>query len=90
VPRDISVAGFDDVPMATLSTPSLTTVSFPRIQMGRACVDILLDSILGRPTDSHAVADMPVELVVRESTGVAAALVNPLESRNPGLAEATA
>ncbi|HEX8510240.1 MAG TPA: LacI family DNA-binding transcriptional regulator [Propionibacteriaceae bacterium] len=84
VPRDISVTGFDDVPMATLSTPSLTTVSFPRLQMGRACVDILLDSVLGRPADGHPVADMAVELVIRESTGVVS---RPAGARDPRLVE---
>lgn len=70
VPDDISVAGFDNVPVASMVWPNLTTVDHPRVQMGRASVDMLLDVVLGRG-DSHHVRDMPVELVVRQSTGVA-------------------
>jgi LacI family transcriptional regulator len=71
VPADLSVTGFDDVLMATVAQPHLTTVNFPRVQMGRAGVDLLLDSVLDRPDDAQPVRDLPVELVVRDSTGVA-------------------
>jgi DNA-binding LacI/PurR family transcriptional regulator len=70
VPEDISVAGCDDVPISSLSSPTLTTVSFPRVQMGRASVDRLLDAVLGRSDDAGSVREMPVNLVVRDSTGV--------------------
>lgn len=72
VPHDISVTGFDDVPISSLASPTLTTVNFPRIQMGRASVDLLVAEVEGRSDDGHPVREMPVNLVVRESTGVAA------------------
>ncbi|MFL4475540.1 LacI family DNA-binding transcriptional regulator [Paeniglutamicibacter sp. MACA_103] len=70
VPGDISVTGFDNVPVSTLVWPTLTTVDFPRVQMGRTSVDALLEALRGTPrkTDCH---EIPFELVVRESTGVA-------------------
>jgi LacI family transcriptional regulator len=70
VPGDISVTGFDNVPVSTLVWPTLTTVDFPRVQMGRTSVDALLEALHGTPrmADGH---DIPFELVVRESTGVA-------------------
>ncbi|TDW30581.1 LacI family DNA-binding transcriptional regulator [Cryobacterium psychrophilum] len=70
VPGDISVAGFDNVPMSALVWPNLTTVDSPRIQMGRASVDALLDTVLGRSTAPPSNLEIPVELVVRQSTGV--------------------
>lgn len=71
VPEDVSVAGFDNVPVSTLVSPNLTTVDFPRIQMGRVAVDALLDTVLGRDGGIRPIPDIPVELVVRGSTGVA-------------------
>lgn len=64
VPDDVSVVGFDDVPVATLVTPSLTTVAMPLARLGRTAVDLLL-----APRDdgvAHTV--LPVELVVRGTT----------------------
>ncbi|WP_104127809.1 LacI family DNA-binding transcriptional regulator [Cryobacterium sp. Y57] len=74
VPADISVTGFDNVPMSTLVWPNLTTVDLPRIQMGRASVDALLDRVLGRSTGPRPNLEIPVELVVRQSTGVVPAI----------------
>lgn len=70
VPGDISIAGFDNVSISTVVRPTLTTVDFPRVQMGRTSVDALLEALRGtsRTTEGHAV---PFELVVRESTDVA-------------------
>ncbi|TFB68201.1 LacI family transcriptional regulator [Cryobacterium glaciale] len=68
VPADLSVTGFDNVPVSTLVWPNLTTVDFPRIQMGRASVDALLDTVLHRTSIRPAITQIPVELVVRQST----------------------
>ena len=69
-PHDVSVTGFDNVPVSTLIWPNLTTVDFPRIQMGRVSVDTLLDTVLGRGGDISPANEIPVGLVVRQSTGV--------------------
>jgi LacI family transcriptional regulator len=70
VPNDISVTGFDNVAVSTLVAPHLTTVDFPRIQIGRASVDALLETVLGATEGIRADQQIPVELVVRQSTGV--------------------
>jgi LacI family transcriptional regulator len=70
VPDDISVTGFDNVPVSMLVWPNITTVDFPRIQMGRTSVDCLLDTVVGRPVGPRALQQIPVQLVVRQSTGV--------------------
>ncbi len=67
VPGDISVMGFDDVPESANYQPPLTTVhqSFDRI--GAACVSALVAEIeRGERTSPSLV---PVELVIRSSTG---------------------
>jgi len=64
VPEDMSVVGFDDAPVATLVTPSLTTVAVPLARLGRTAVDLLLT-----PHDGDAPRTvLPVELVVRGTT----------------------
>ncbi len=71
VPEDCSVIGFDDVPQAALSAPSLSTVRQPMETMGTISVGIVLDAI----NAANQKQDIPVvrrrvaaELVAREST----------------------
>lgn len=68
VPDDISVIGFDDIPMAAQVHPALTTIRQPFQQMARAAVNTLLASIDGIDA-SAARTTLPAELVVRHSTG---------------------
>ncbi|MFI1865070.1 LacI family DNA-binding transcriptional regulator [Streptomyces jumonjinensis] len=70
VPDDVSVTGFDDLALATALEPELTTVRLPAEQVGERGMHALLALLEGRtPTEG----DLPVELVVRESTGPAPA-----------------
>ncbi|EWC50303.1 LacI family transcriptional regulator [Xanthomonas citri pv. glycines str. 8ra] len=48
VSEDVSVAGFDDTPVATTIWPELTTVHQPVAAMGRAEVSLLADAIRQR------------------------------------------
>ena len=72
VPGQVSVVGFDDIALAAMAFPALTTVRFPRSAAGRLAVDRLQD-LLAAPdapiTDSDQERPMPTELVVRQSTG---------------------
>ncbi len=71
VPEDISVVGFDDIRVASFATPSITTIHQPLQQMGEMAAQVLLKRLqTGKPADGE-IAVKP-ELVVRESTGVAA------------------
>lgn len=67
VPRDVSVAGFDDGPLALACNPSLTTVRQPLRTMGERAVELLLGQIEGR-SQPGVVQVLPVELVTRGST----------------------
>jgi DNA-binding LacI/PurR family transcriptional regulator len=70
VPGDVSVVGFDDVPLASLLVPSLTTVRQPAADMGRRATEMLLAHVAGK--ESVAAEDLwATELQVRESVGPA-------------------
>lgn len=67
VPQDVSIVGFDDLPLASLLTPALTTVRQPAREMGVAAANLLLSIVAGeRPAPP---APSPVSLKIRESTG---------------------
>jgi LacI family transcriptional regulator len=69
VPGDLSVLGFDDIALAEMVHPALTTVALPKEQSGRAAVDLLLQ-LLEQPDRAGAVRrELPTQLLVRGSTG---------------------
>ncbi|BDZ51779.1 LacI family transcriptional regulator [Frondihabitans sucicola] len=69
VPRDVSVVGFDDVPVASVSSPSLTSVRMDFRGLGEAAYG-LLRSITGAGSlVSSPDVELPASLVVRESSG---------------------
>ena len=71
VPEDCSVIGFDDVSVAGLYTPALTTIRQPMEAMGAAAVEIALDGInavLEKREVAAVHRKMAPELAVREST----------------------
>ena len=69
VPEDLSVAGFDNIPLAAFWTPALTTVAQPIREQGKLAARILLDKIEGKSTAVGETRTMECEVVVRESTG---------------------
>ena len=71
VPGDVSVVGFDDIQSAAYTTPSLTTVRQPLLEMGRRGAQVLLDRIANKDKEYPGEIVMAPELVVRESTGPA-------------------
>lgn len=67
VPRDLSVAGIDDIDMSAHLAPSLTTVHVPTTAIGAQAALMLIGMIEGRA--AAEALELPVELVVRRSTG---------------------
>ena len=65
VPDDMAIVGFDDIPLASLVTPALTTVQLPRYELGRLAGEMVLRSINGETPETDTV--LPVELVIRAS-----------------------
>ena len=70
VPGDVSITGFDDMEMASLISPALTTVRFPTAEMGVYAANHLLARL-----DDQAVElrnKLPTELIVRASAAAPA------------------
>ena len=69
VPEDVKVVGFDDVPLASFLTPSLTSVAPDHEAMADAVISMIVDRIEGsRAADDYRVFTAPVRLAEREST----------------------
>lgn len=66
VPHDLSVAGFDDIPLARQLWPPLTTIRQPSRDMGRIAASELLDAIRGRGPGE--LVQLPFSLEIRHST----------------------
>jgi DNA-binding LacI/PurR family transcriptional regulator len=66
------VVGFDDLHIASLVTPSLTTVRQPMRRLGAEAIHVLMDLLRGESPESVQ-RELPTELVVRQSCGCRAA-----------------
>lgn len=70
VPGDISIVGFDDIALASLIVPQLTTVAQPKRLLGKTGAKLLLKKIRHETGQGKNVVLKP-ELIVRQSTAVA-------------------
>lgn len=75
VPTDMAIVGYDDIALAALVTPSLTTCRVPRYELGRQAVRLLLEQLEGSAEPAEDVVLQP-ELIIRQSA--------PLVSKRPG------
>ncbi|MCL4562453.1 MAG: LacI family transcriptional regulator [Chloroflexi bacterium] len=66
IPEDIAVIGFDDIPQASQSLPTLTTVRQPIIREGMLAAETLIGMIEGSPEPPRHII-LPTELVIRDS-----------------------
>lgn len=73
VPDDLSIVGLDDIWLASESEPPLTTVALPRYEIGRLCMQALLNHLSAAPGEANPpeVSVFHTTLVVRQSTGAA-------------------
>lgn len=67
IPKDVGIVGFDDIYMATMIEPQLTTVHQPNYKMGSKAAQLLIDFIEGR-TVVNKVEVLKTKLIIREST----------------------
>jgi LacI family transcriptional regulator len=67
VPQDLSVIGFDDLPVTRWASPPLTTVRQPLAEMGRTAAQMLGDLIEGTPLRTNRI-ELSTDLMIREST----------------------
>lgn len=72
VPGELSIVGFDDTPIASITWPKLTTVRMPIIDMAQAAVEMLSAAIVARKTGTAIEQEtrrlFPHQLVSRAST----------------------
>lgn len=68
VPRDLSIVGFDDLPMASRVWPNLTTVRLPIRDMGRMAAEKLTAGLRGLDPATLVQPEVDPSLVVRDST----------------------
>jgi DNA-binding LacI/PurR family transcriptional regulator len=71
VGQDIALTGFDDIPLAEHSHPSLTTVRQPIYDIGCRICNMLIQLVQGKELEERHVLLQP-QLVVRASSGAAA------------------
>ncbi|MGI6084256.1 MAG: LacI family DNA-binding transcriptional regulator [Acetivibrionales bacterium] len=72
IPSDISVLGFDDIDMASISTPPLTTIRHPKYEMGTLSVETLLHRINSGndyTVEPKRTLMMKTDIIVRKSVG---------------------
>ena len=67
LPRDLSVIGHDDTPLASMFEPRLSTISVNTVGLGRYFAALALSAVENRPTPT-AGPELQVALVPREST----------------------
>jgi LacI family transcriptional regulator len=74
VPQDLSIVGFDDVPMAGLARIALTTVAQPRDELAKLGIDTIADRIERKLKGPPRTTLVDVNLVARRSTAPPASL----------------
>lgn len=72
IPGDCAIVGYDDIPLASLVWPQLTTVSTPKYEMGVEAVNLLAQRIRAAREGEvlpHREVTLPCQLMVRRSCG---------------------
>jgi LacI family transcriptional regulator len=77
VPEDVSVAGFDDIPLARYMDPPLTSVRVPIAELGGRAMDMLLNAIAHKNSHKRRRISLRTSLIVRSSCGA------PVSERPP-------
>ena len=67
IPGDLSVMGFDDIPLSSFSIPALTTVAQPIYEMGEVAANLLLRTLTGEIATVETIT-LDTLLIIRQST----------------------
>ena len=70
IPEDISIVGYDDLPLSSYTTPPLTTIRQNRSALGKSAFYALSGQLIGVPVSTHL---LHAELIQRSSCGPVAA-----------------
>lgn len=69
VPDDMSVVGVDDIDMASMASPPLTTVRMPKEEAGQAAVELLLQALRPSVIPTPQTVQVDAQLILRATTG---------------------
>ncbi|HZS09758.1 MAG TPA: LacI family DNA-binding transcriptional regulator [Blastocatellia bacterium] len=69
VPDDVAIVGFDNVPLAAYTAPTLTTVDQPTTEQGRQAAALLLERIEGDRSRKRREICLECHLIIRQSSG---------------------
>ncbi len=75
IPKDIAIAGVDNLMLSDFTSPKLTTVDVPKSELVRLAINMLIDRIKNN-REKNIRLDIPSELIIRESCGYH--LANPI------------
>jgi LacI family transcriptional regulator len=67
IPDDIAIIGYDDIYISNLTSPSLTTVRQPIMQMGMRSFELLMELLDGKTNTDGKIISFEPELVIRDS-----------------------
>lgn len=67
IPEDVAIVGFDDIPMASLMRPSLTTITQFSVDIGQELARMLFDRVEGTETGPARQREIPLHLIERQS-----------------------
>ncbi|MFJ9152333.1 LacI family DNA-binding transcriptional regulator [Streptomyces sp. NPDC102270] len=81
VPEDVSVVGFDDIPVAAYVTPPLTTVRQPFDAVAQEGLKRLVHAIENPDADPLPASDPPIDLIIRSSTAPPPSRTTPARGR---------
>lgn len=68
VPQDVSIVGYDDLPIARYLPISLTSVEQPKLEMGRVAAERLINRINGSLCEDYQKIVLEPQLIIRETT----------------------
>ncbi len=67
IPDDISIVGYDNIELANLMRPTLTTVEQPTYEIGRSAAELIISRIRDQKKSTHHTVLIPTKLIVRDS-----------------------
>ena len=82
VPDDIAVIGFDDLPIASGTTPPLSTVGQDVAAIGASAVDLLINLVTGDASNGATTTTVSGPLVIRQSTRPVAGVGSDVAKHN--------
>ena len=68
IPNQLALVGFDDIQLSTFATPSLSSISQPKNEIGRIAIEIIVEKIKTGSINNPKII-LPVNLMIRQSCG---------------------